>query len=337
MVVTFGEMLMRLTPPGYKRLKQAQSFEVNFGGAEANTAVSLSQFGISVQQVTKLPQNDIGELCKSELLRYGVGTDYIAFDTSEKARLGIYFYEKGASQRPSAVVYDRANSSMALCKKEDFDWDSIFCGADWFHFTGITPAISDNAADILLLAVKKAKEKGITVSCDINYRAKLWSREKAAAVMKKYMPYVDVLFANTGSIYDVFSIGSGDYGKSCDIAECENAAKAMHEKYNIKTVALTMRKTLSASQNNWSALLYGEKTYLSKSYNIEITDRIGGGDSFAAGFIYGALCGMTEQGTVEFAAAASCLKHTVEGDFNLVTANEVLNLVNGDGSGNIKR
>ncbi len=337
MVVTFGEVLMRLTPPEFQRIKQAHSFQIDFGGAEANTAVSLAQFGLNTTHVTKLPSNEVGFLCKSELMKYGVDTSSIVLDDDETARMGLYFYEKGASQRSSQVIYDRANSSIARAKSEDFDWDNILKGAKWFHFTGITPAVSDNLSEILLAALKIAKAKGITVSCDLNYRAKLWTKEKARTVMTTFMPYIDVLFANTGSIYDVFGIGTADYGKSDDINTAVDVAKQVNIVFGTKVVAMTMRKSLSASVNEWSAIIYDGNSYQSKKYQMDIVDRIGGGDSFAAGYIYGVLKGLPMQETVEFATAASCLKHTIQGDFNLVSVEEVLQLATGDGSGNIKR
>ncbi|WMJ23259.1 sugar kinase [Paludicola sp. MB14-C6] len=337
MVLTFGEVLLRLTPPELQRIKQAHSFQIDFGGAEANTAVSLAQFGIPVKHITKLPNHEIGLSCKSELMKYGVDTSGIVMDESNHARMGLYFYEKGASQRPSQVIYDRADSSIAKAQETDFNWDVILNGVSWFHFTGITPAISDNLSNILLTALQKAKEKGITISCDLNYRAKLWSKEKAKEVMTSYMPYIDILFANTGSIYDVFSIGTAYYGKSDDVETAIAVAKQVKDTFETKVIAMTMRKTISASVNEWSALLYDGNCYIAKKYKMDIVDRIGGGDSFAAGYIYSAYKKYTMQQTVEFATAASCLKHSIQGDFNLVSVEEVMALVNGDGNGNIKR
>lgn len=336
MIITFGEVLMRLAPPEFQRFAQAKSFDVIFGGAEANTAVSLAQFGQNVSHVTKLPSNDIGRLCQGELARYNVNTKEILMDKSNEARLGLYFCEKGASQRPSKVIYDRANSSIALAKSDDFDWDSIFKDAKWFHFTGITPAISDNLADILLTACKVAKKKGITVSCDLNYRAKLWTREKAKKVMTTYMPYTDVLIANTGSIYDVFDINIDNSDMNNDSKTSAKVAKKIKELFGINTIAMTIRESISASKNNWSAMIYADKEYVSKRYEMDIVDRIGGGDSFDAGLIYSLVNKFDYQKSVEFATAASCLKHTIQGDFNLVSVEEVLNLANGN-SARIKR
>ncbi len=258
-------------------------------------------------------------------------------DDASDARMGLYFCEKGASQRPSKVIYDRAKSSISMAKPQDFDWDSIFDGATFFHFTGITPAIDDGLADILLNACKVAKEKGITISCDLNYRAKLWSREKAEKVMQEYMPYIDVLIANNGSIYDVFNINVNDSDINNDSKTTTEVARKVYQRFGTKLIAMTMRESISASRNNWSALLYSEKPYISKKYEIEIIDRIGGGDSFAAGLIYSLLNNLNLQQSVEFSTAASCLKHTIQGDFNLVNVDEVLNLANGDASGRIKR
>jgi 2-dehydro-3-deoxygluconokinase len=337
MVVTFGEVLMRLTPPDMQRIRQAHSFQIDFGGAEANTAVSLAQFGVPAKHITKLPCNEIGLLCKSELMKYGVDTSGIVMDSAPQARMGLYFYEKGAAQRSSQVIYDRANSSIANAELGDFDWDEIFANASWFHFTGITPAISESLRGIMLAALQKAKKKGITVSCDLNYRAKLWSKEQAREVMTTYMPYIDVLFANTGSVYDVFGIGTDDYGLSYQIETVIDVAREVQKKFQTKLVAMTMRETISASVNEWSGMLYDGQSYQAKHYRMDIVDRIGGGDSFAAGLIYGMYHHLSMQECVEFATAASCLKHTIQGDFNLVSVDEVMQLVRGNESGNIKR
>lgn len=338
MVVTFGELLMRLTPPECKRIRQAQSLSIDFGGAEANTAVSLSQFGRKTSHVSVLPNNEIGLLCRSELMRYGVGVEDILLDTSEAARMGLYFYEKGASQRSSQVIYDRANSSFATVKAERFNWETILEHASWFHFTGITPALGEELEKATLSALKVAKEKQIPVSCDLNYRAKLWSKEIAGKVMCDYMPYVNVLFANSGSVYDLFQIGTDDYGRQEDVSVVGEIAKQVHEQFGIDAVAMTMRKTLSASQNLWSGLVYQQGSVtLSKQYTLDIVDRIGGGDSFAAGYLYSVLNGEHRQACLDFATAASCLKHSIQGDFNILSVDEVMALVNGNGTGNIKR
>lgn len=337
-VVTFGEIMMRLQTPDYQRFVQAKSFDVVYGGGEANVAISLANFGLDAVFVTKLPKNLIGDACRNEIRKYGVDTQYIARGGE---RLGIYFVEKGASQRASNVIYDRANSSIATAKPGDFDWKKIFEGAEWFHFTGITPAISDSAAELCLEACKAAKEAGVTVSCDLNFRKKLWTSEKANRVMSGLMPYVDVVIANEEDAETVFGIKA----KETDITSghlsdegYKDVCKQLVEKFGFKKVAITLRESLSASVNNWSGLLYdGQGFYKSKKYNITIVDRVGGGDSFGAGLIYSLMNGFSMQDTIEFAVAASCLKHTIEGDVNLVSVDEVKNLMKGDGSGRVQR
>lgn len=338
MIVTFGEIMLRLSPAGYQRLKQSRQLDMTFGGGEANVAVSLAQFGANARFVTKLPQNDIGEACKGELRRYGVDVSAIV---EGPGRMGIYFCEKGASQRPSKVIYDRAGSAMAQAEPEEYDWPHILKGARWFHFTGITPAVSDKAAAAVLAACQEAKRQGIPVSCDLNYRKKLWSREKAGRVMGQLMPYLSLLICNEEDAADVFGIHAAktDITKGqIDLAGYESVAGQLRERFGIDKVAITLRESLSASLNNWSALLCdGGQCHHSKRYQIQIVDRVGGGDSFGAGLIYGLLSGMESAEALEFAVAASCLKHTVEGDFNLVTREEVLALAAGDGSGRVQR
>jgi 2-dehydro-3-deoxygluconokinase len=336
--VTFGEIMLRLQPPNFLRFVQATSFEAVYGGGEANVAVSLSNYGINARFVTKLPKNPIGDACLNELRRYGVDTSYIVRGGD---RLGIYFCEKGASQRPSNVVYDRANSSIATAVKDDFDFKKIFEGASWFHFTGITPALSDNMADTVLAALKCAKEMGLTVSCDLNYRKKLWSRKKACEVMTQMMPYIDVLIANEEDAHDVFGISAPDSdisGGRLSVSGYEWVAKEIIKRFKIKKVAITMRESISASVNGWSAMLCnGSETFDSKKYTINIVDRVGGGDSFGGGLIYSYLNGGDDKTALEFAVAASCLKHTIEGDCNMVTVSEVNALMGGDSSGRVKR
>lgn len=338
MVVTFGEIMMRLSPPGYQRISQARSFDVTFGGGEANVAVSLAGFGLDAKFITKLPKNDIGQTCKRELMRWGVDTSSIVMGGD---RIGIYFCEKGASQRPSKVIYDRANAALAAAEESDFDWERIFENAEWFHFTGITPALSDKAAKITKAACKKAKEMGITVSCDLNYRKKLWTRERANTVMTEMMQYVDVLIANEEDAADVFGIHaeSSNINKGeISLTGYQFVAQQLAERFQIKKVAITLRESISASINNWSALLLdGNEFYISKKYNINIVDRVGGGDSFGAGLIYGMTQGYNNKDALEFAVGASCLKHTIEGDFNLVSVDEVKALTSGDGSGRVQR
>ncbi len=336
--VTFGEIMMRLQTPGYQRFIQADSFDMVFGGGEANVAVSLCNFGIDAAFVTKLPENPIGNACVAELRKHGVNTEHIARGGE---RVGIYFVEKGASQRASNVVYDRAHSSISTAKTGDFDWDSIFEGVEWFHFTGITPALSDDAAALCLEACKKAKEKGVTISCDLNFRKKLWSREKANQVMSGLMQYVDVVIGNEEDAETVFGIKAAE----TDITSGElsregykDVARQLVEKFGFKKVAITLRESISASVNGWSAMLYDGNEYnFSKKYTINIVDRVGGGDSFGAGLIYSLMQGYSSEEAINFAVAASCLKHTIEGDFNLVSVDEVKNLAKGDGSGRVQR
>jgi len=337
-VVTFGEIMLRLQTPMYQRFIQAQSFDATFGGGEANVAVSLANYGIDAYFVTKLPKNPIADACIAELRKLNVNTSYIARGGE---RMGIYFVEKGASQRPSNVVYDRAYSAISQVGDEDFNWDKIFEGADWFHFTGITPALSDNAAKACLAACKAAKAKGVKVSCDLNYRKKLWSVEKANKVMSELMQYVDVCIANEEDAEKVFGIKAENTdvtsGKLSDEGYKE-VCKKLVERFGFEKVAITLRESISASVNNWSGLLYdGKEFYKSKQYNITIVDRVGGGDSFGGGLIYSLLSGYSMQDSIEFAVAASCLKHTIEGDFNLVSLDEVKTLMKGDGSGRVQR
>ena len=337
--VTFGELMLRLAPEGYLRFVQADKFTVTFGGGEANVAVSLANYGIDAAFVSKLPNNDIGQAAVNSLRRFGVDTDKIVRGGD---RIGIYFLEKGASQRPSKVIYDRAASAIALAKREDFDWDKIFEGVNWFHFTGITPALSDGAAEITMDALKAAKAKGITVSCDLNYRKKLWSKAKAKEVMTSLMPYVDVLIANEEDSADVFGIKADDTDISKGALNKEgykSVAKKLVDAFGFKYVAITLRGSISANDNKWSAMLYDGKDYFfSKEYMIHIVDRVGGGDSFGGGLIYGMMNFKEDsQKVIEFAVGASCLKHSIEGDYNMVTVDEVLKLIEGDGSGRVQR
>ncbi|HHW49190.1 MAG TPA: sugar kinase [Clostridiaceae bacterium] len=337
-VVGFGEIMLRLSPPGYLRFVQANSFDVVYGGGEANVCISLANFGIDTAYVTKVPDNPIGQAAVNELRRYGVDTGFIA---KGGERLGIYFLEKGASQRPSKVIYDRKYSSISQAKSEDFDWNRILEGAEWFHFTGITPALGDNLAGITLEACKVAKEKGLTVSCDLNYRKNLWPSEKAGQVMGGLMQYVDVCIANEEDADKVFGIKADDTDISSGKLSNEGYKKVADELYTrfgFKKVAITLRGSISASDNNWAAMLYdGNEFYFSKNYRIHIVDRVGGGDSFAGGLIYGLISGYHPRESLEFAVAASCLKHSIEGDFNHVSVSEVRNLMEGGGSGRVVR
>ncbi|MFO7152881.1 MAG: sugar kinase [Bacillota bacterium] len=337
-VVTFGEIMLRLTPPNYLRIVQADSFDVTYGGGEANVAVSLANYGEEAYFVTKVPDNPVGQAAINHLRRYGVRTDYIVRGGE---RLGIYFNEIGASQRPSLVVYDRKHSAISEAKPEEFDWERILEGARWFHFTGITPALGDNLAQACLDAVKTAKKLGVTVSCDLNYRKKLWSQEKAREVMTALIEYVDVAIGNEEDAEKVFGIkaASSDVTKGVLSEEgYREVAKQLLEKFSLKGVAITLRESFSAFDNGWSGLYYdGKEFYKSRRYEIHIVDRVGGGDSFAGGLIYALMNGYSSQDAVEFAAAASCLKHSIVGDFNHVTLSEVKNLMKGDASGRVQR
>ncbi|MCL2720951.1 MAG: sugar kinase [Treponema sp.] len=337
-VITFGEIMLRLAPEGYLRFVQADSYGATYGGGEANVAVSLAGFGIETAYVTKLPKHEIGQAAVNKLRAFGVDTSLIVRGGD---RVGIYFLEKGASQRPSKVIYDRAHSAIAAAQESDFDWDKIFQNASWFHFTGITPALSDSAASLCLAACKAARVKGLTVSCDLNYRANLWSRQKAQEVMSRLMEYVNICVANEEDASDVFGIKASESdvtsGKISNDGYKE-VASTLKNKFGLKQVAITLRESFSANDNNWSAMLYdGSNFYFSQKYGVHIVDRVGGGDSFSAGLIYGQLNGMEAQEKLEFAVAASCLKHTIEGDFNFVSVDEVKKLAAGNASGRVQR
>jgi len=337
-VVGFGDYILRLSPEGYLKFIQADKFVTFYTGAEANVCTSLAYMGVPTQFVTKLPDNAIAECALATLRKYGVGIDHIAYGGE---RLGIFYAEKGASQRPSKIVYDRKHSAFSEAKVEDFDWDTILEGAGNFHFTGITPALGENLAEICLEACKAAKKKGVTVSCDLNYRKNLWSRAQAKETMEKLLEYVDVLIANEEDAADVLDIHASNTdiisGKLDRNGYIEVADK-ISKKYNIGTVAITLRKSISASDNDWSALLYKDgKPHFSKEYHIHIVDRVGGGDSFGAGLLYALGNGFDAQETIEFAAAASCLKQTIELDVNLSKPADILALAGGDGSGRVQR
>ena len=337
-VITFGEIMLRLAPGGYYRFVQADTFGATYGGGEANVAVSLANYGFDAKFVTKLPAHEIGQAAVNSLRKYGVDTSYI---TRGGDRVGIYFLEKGASQRPSKVIYDRAGSSIATATKEDFNWKEIFDGAEWFHFTGITPALNDEVAAICLEACKAAKENGVTISCDLNYRNKLWSKEKAGEVMGELCKYVDVCIANEEDAADVFGIHAANTDVTTGTVNHEgykDVAKQLADRFGFSKVAITLRESISANDNNWSAMLYdGNDYFFSKKYKMHIVDRVGGGDSFGGGLIAASLNGFDSQATIEFAVAASCLKHSIEGDMNLVSMDEVLKLAGGDGSGRVQR
>jgi len=337
-IITFGELMVRLQPYNYERFVQASNLEFTFGGGEANVAVSLANYGMDAAFVTKLPAHAIGQAAVNSLRRFGVDTSLIVRGGD---RVGIYYNEKGASQRGSVCIYDRANSAIQLAHPSDFDWDKIFEGADWFHFTGITPALGPNVVEICKEACKAAKERGIKISCDLNYRGKLWTREQARAAMTELCQYVDVCISNEEDAKDVFGIeaeATDIYGGTLNHEGYKSVARQLAEKFNFEKVAITLRESHSASDNGWSAMLYdGENYCFSKKYELRIIDRVGGGDSFGGGLIYALLSGKDTQAAVEFAVAASALKHTIEGDYNMMTVSEVEKLAGGDGSGRIQR
>ncbi len=337
--VTFGEIMLRLTPPEYRRFVQAESYEATFGGAEANVAVALALYGLDSHFVSRVPDNPIGQTVVNHLRRYGVRTDYVA---RGGARLGIYFQEAGVAQRPSRIVYDRAGSAIATASPAEFAWPTILAGASWFHVTGITPALSAAMSEATVEAVRSARKLGVPVSLDLNYRKNLWTPEQAGKVMSQVAQHVDVCFANEEDAEKVFGIRA----ETSDIAagslvgsDYEDVARQLMDRFGFKYVAVTLRESRSASHNGWSGLLFdGRTTYRSRRYDIlPIVDRLGGGDSFASGLIYSLLLGKGPQEAVEFAAAASCLKHSIPGDMNLVSADEVDQLAGGDASGRVQR
>ena len=339
-VVSFGEIMLRLSPDGYYKLFQKPELNTSFCGAEANVAVALSNFGDEAEFVTALPDNDIGRAACRELMRYGVKTDNIVYTGD---RLGIFFAEKGASQRPSKVIYDRKNSAIALAEPSSFDWEKIFDGADWFHITGITPALSDSLAKISVDAVKAAQKAGLTVSCDINYRSKLWSAQKARPVMTEIMKYVDVCIGNEEDAEIVFGIKAGTTDGTKGQLDTDGYKKSLQtvaETFGCKIVAYSQRKSYSASDNGWSGIIYDDEkkqVYISAQYDIRITDRIGGGDAFASGLIYALHNNISPANAIETAAAAGCLDQTLEGDFCLFGINDVIDLAGGNSSGRVKR
>jgi 2-dehydro-3-deoxygluconokinase len=332
-VTTFGEIMLRLTPEGYTRFVQAEHFGATYGGGEANVAVSLANFGMDAAFVTRLPGHEIGQAAVNSLRRYGVDTSKIIRGGQ---RVGIYYLEKGASQRPSKVIYDREGSAISQADQSDFDWEKIFKGADWFHFTGITPALGSNIAEICLEACRTAKANHMTVSCDLNYRKNLWSREEAGRTMEKLMPFVDICIANEEDAADVFGIKAENTDVNTGKVSYDGykeVAKKLEGRFGFEKVAVTLRGSVSANDNNWAAMLYdGGNYYFSNTYPIHIVDRVGGGDSFGAGLIYSLLSGYDAPSALEFAVAASCLKHTIEGDFNHASVSDVQRLAGGDAS-----
>ncbi len=339
-IVTFGEIMMRLNPEGYTRFVQAERFEASYAGGEANVAVSLANFGQDAAFVTKLPANPLGEAARNAVRRFGVETKDIVWGGP---RLGVYFVEKGASQRASKVVYDRAGSSIALARRGDFDWAKILKGVRWFHFTGITPALGGDLPAICLDALKWCRAHRITVSCDLNYRGKLWTKAEAGACMAKLVPYVDVLIANEADAADVFGI----VGKGSDVERGRldkvgyvSVAEQLIARFGCKKVAITLRTSLSAFDNLWAGMLYdakAKKAVFSTEYKLHIVDRVGGGDSFGGGLIYALATGRGPQASIDFAVAASALKHSIEHDFNLVSVAEVEALAAGNGTGRVQR
>ena len=328
----------RLNPPGYLKVVQANSFELSFAGGEANVAVSASNFGQKASFVTKMPDNDLTKNALRSLKGYDVDVSDIVYGGE---RLGMYYVEKGASQRPSKVIYDRKYSSIATASRTDFDWEKIFEGADWFHFTGITPALSDEVAEICMDACRTAKEKNIFISCDLNYRKNLWSSEKAGRVMAGLMPFVNLIIANEEDADKVFGIRAAQTDVTSAALSRDgyvSVASQLSERFGSEYVAITLRGSISASDNRWSGMLYhGGNSYFTKEYNIHIVDRVGGGDSFAGALISALHQDYEPQKAIDFAVAASCLKHAIEYDFNQVTVSDVETLLAGDGSGRVQR
>ncbi len=337
-VVTFGEIMMRLNPPNHKRFSQADTFEVTYGGAESNVAALLAQLGMDAYFVSKVPDNPIGEATIRHLRKHGVKTDYVLRGGE---RLGIYFLEIGAAQRPSKVVYDRKYSAISKVDPEEFDWNTILEGASWFHFSGITPALGENLQVAVENALKTAKSVGVKTSCDLNYRAKLWSTEKAQKVMSKYMEYVDLLIGNEedyekslGIKTENLDTNSGKINRKAYV----KVGKEVKERFGVRSIAFTLRESISASFNIWSGLLVENgEAYFSRKYEIQIVDRVGAGDSFSAGIIYATLVEMKPKDKIEFAIAASALKHTIPGDFPVMSLNEILKLFYGGISGRVER
>lgn len=344
-VVTFGEIMLRLSTPGFSRFTQAQSFDATYGGGEANVAASLAQFGHDARFVSRVPAHEIGQSAINHLRRFGVDTRFVARGGD---RLGIYFLETGASQRASKVVYDRSNSSVSEMTASDVDWSAVFDGADWFHWTGITPALGPAARELLSEALKAAKSAGITVSCDLNYRKKLWTVEEAQATMRPLMEHVDVCIANEEDAERSLGMHAGETdveGAELDEAGYADLAVRLRDTFDFSTVAITLRESFSASDNGWSAMILGgtgsarptEKAVRSSRYEVRLVDRVGGGDSFAAGLIHGLVSKATAEEALEYAVAASALKQTIPGDFNLVSVAEVEAIASGNTSGRVER
>ena len=337
--VFFGELMMRLSTKRHERIVQAREFEVSYSGAEANVAVALEALGLESYVVSSLPDNAVGEACLYYLRQFGVNLDFVK---RNGFRLGIYYVESGASQRPSTFLYNRKGSSITELGAGDFDWEEIFRGKHWFHFSGITPALGDSVAEALVEACAAAQARGIRVSADLNFRKKLWSLEKARGVWAELMKYVDVLFTNEEEAEILFGIKARGTDVRAGLLEekgYEDVAAQLRERFGLEYVSITLRESVSASVNDWSGMIYDGKAFrVSRKYRIDpVVDRIGGGDAFSAGVIYGILTGQDLQETVEFAAAASCLKHTIHGDFNMASFDEIMDLVRGGGTGRIQR
>ncbi len=332
-IVCFGEILLRLSPADFKRLIQSEQFEATYGGSEANVAVALSEYGKSTSFVTKLPDNEIGQTAVNSLRRYGVNTSNIVRGGE---RIGIYFYERGADPRPSRVIYDRAHSSISDAERSDFDWTKIMKDAEWFHFSGITPALSDNAAEITMDAVLAAKKAGATVSVDLNYRKKLWKIEKANKVMSNLVKHCDVVIGAIEDMKNTFDIAAGLEDE--DDKNLINVMQSLMSQFDLKCIAVPMRKTINGGEISWHSVLYdGSNCYKSKNYTSRVVDRIGAGDAFGAGIIYGLGSGYDMKQTLEYATASSCLKHTIEGDFNNITVKEVEDFMAAGSSDNLER
>ena len=340
-IVSFGEIMLRLSTLGFTRFVQAQDLNITYGGGEANVSVSLANYGMESFFVTKLPKHEIGQSALNHLRRFGVNIDYIVRGGE---RIGIYFLESGASQRSSKVIYDRANSAIAGIKKGEIDWTMVFKNTDWFHWTGITPAISQDVREVLTDACIVAKKMGIMISCDLNFRAKMWTKKEAQSIMVPLMEYVNVCISNEEDAEKSLGLKAGKTNVEKGQIDQDGyflLAQTLKQKYNFDSVAITLRESFSASRNGWSALLLDNRDcsvpYRSKKYDIEIVDRVGGGDSFASGLIYGLLNKSNTKEALEFAVAASCLKHSIPGDFNLVSLEEVEKLLKSGGSGRVER
>lgn len=336
-VVGFGEVLLRLSPPGYLKLIQTDTLTANYTGAEANSLVSLRNFGYETSFVTKLPENELSACAVATLRKYGVSVTDVVYGGE---RLGTYYSEKGAAQRPSKVLYDRKYSAISMAEPKDFEWERILEGADAFHFTGITAALGEALPEICLDACRTARKKGVTVFCDLNYRKKLWTVERAREVMSAIMPYVDVVMGNEEDSEKVLGIvpANSNVITGLTSSDYEEVAQQIARRFGTKRVAFTLRTSISANDNVWNGMIWEQgKSFFSRPYNMHIVDRMGGGDSFGAGVIYSTLEGFDGQKSVDFAVAASCLKHSIELDFNLSSLEDVYQLMSGDGSGRIQR